>query len=67
MTMTTIIRTIQATNGELTREIEIISRDGRVYLHDTADQNHNGDVLLVDDTDTSIADALREGGFEIVG
>ena len=64
--MTTIIRTIQANNGEMTREHEILARDGRVYLHDTTDANYDGDVLLADDTDASINDALREGGFEIV-
>lgn len=64
-TMTTAIRTIKVSNGNETRELEIFTRDGDTYLWDkTADLNCDSAQLIVDDSETSVADVLADG-FEI--
>lgn len=60
-------RTIEITNGSDTRYVETIRRlDGTYWLHDSEDVNHDSLEQLQDDSDESVADAIRDNGFEIV-
>lgn len=61
------IRQLTATNGHETRDLLVFARDGRLYLWDcTADPHCNSAVEVPDQSDTSIMDAIRDSGFEIV-
>ena len=57
------MRTVQITNtrGTETRTVTVIEREGLFYLHDSADTNMDSLEQLPDDSDTSIADAIRDG------
>ena len=58
-------REITITNGAETRIATIEERDGQFFLHDSADLNWDSLVPLADDSDTSVADAIRDNGWEI--
>lgn len=60
-------RTLKATNGTEIRDLAIVEWDGGTYLWDpTADPNCDSLEQLQDDSDESVADAIRANGFEIV-
>lgn len=60
-------RTIEITNGNDTRYVETIQKiDGTFWLHDSEDVNHDSLAQIQDDSDESVADAIRGNGFEIV-
>ena len=61
------LRTITITNGELFDNADIYTtEDGIVKLWLHSDTNHDAEEELVDDSDTSVMDVIRDGGWEIV-
>lgn len=61
-------RVIPIVNGSETRFVETIQKlDGTFWLHDCNDVNHDSLEQLQDDSDESVADAIRENGFELCG
>lgn len=67
MTTFETIRTVQATNGEEIRNLAVLHDERGYWLHDAEnDENMDGLTELSDDSDTSIMDAIRDNGFEIV-
>ena len=63
---TKTIRTVAIRNGTAMRILNIIRRDnGEVALHDPIDANTDSLQPIADASDTSVADAIRENGWEI--
>ena len=61
------LRTITITNGELFDNADIYTtEDGIVKLWLHSDTNHDAEEKLVDDSNTSVMDVIRDGGWEIV-
>lgn len=55
-----LIREVQVVNGTDIRTLQVMQADEGVFLAE-------GESLqqIADDTDTSVMDAVREGGFEL--
>lgn len=61
------IRAIQATNGTEVRDLAVVRKDGKDYLWDvTADPNMDSLEEILDASDTSISDAIRANGFDLM-
>lgn len=67
MSTITTIRTLTITNGDEFREVAILRCQERGYLlHDiAADPNTDSLTQLADDSDSSVADVVRDQGFEV--
>lgn len=60
-------RKIEVTNGSEIRILETIRKpDGSYWLHDSTDVHLDALEPIQDDSDTSVADAIRDNGWEIV-
>ena len=61
------IKTVKASNGTETRTLEVLKDSRGFWLHDI-DNDPNSDSLeqIADESDSSIMDAIRDNGFEIV-
>jgi hypothetical protein len=61
------IRTVTTTDGNDTRELTVYFDPDRGFLlHDSRDINFDSLEPIADDSDSSISDAIRDNGFEIV-
>lgn len=60
-------RCVQVTNGHETRTMVVYHTDARGFmLHDATDIFFDSLQPLADESDSSIMDAIRDNGFEIV-
>ena len=60
------MRTITITDGDVTDKADIYTEDGVVKMWLHSDTNHDAVEELVDDSDASVMDVIRDGGWEIV-
>ncbi len=61
------IKTLKASNGTETRNLEVLKDSRGFWLRDI-ENDPNSDSLeqIADDSDSAIMDAIRDNGFEIV-